>query len=371
MRIGFNLWPYTRGQHGGAEVYLTQVIHEMIAAGPQHHYVLFGERDVLEQFPQAAAVEKVPARILRRRPRALRILQEQTVLPIAVLRRRLDLLVSNYVVPIAAPTRHVVVVHDMLCRRYPETLERSKRWFWSMMLPLSISRATHVATVSEFSASEIRHFYPSAEPKVFVTVEGVRPSLERAGESGRPDWLGDDPFVVAVVTFGKHKNLDVLARAFAAIAAELARLRLVLVGAARTPDAVNNRDHLRALLTDLGVAPRITFANHVSDGALGYLYAHARCTVLPSLYEGFGLPVIEAQHFGCPVVCSDRGSLPEVAGEGATVFTAESAAALATALRATVADETERARLRVAGRRNVERFSWRRAALQMLAALAD
>jgi glycosyltransferase involved in cell wall biosynthesis len=369
MRIGFNLFPYSKGRHGGAEVYLTQIVHEMIAGAHKHQVVLIGEREVLDQFDDAPKVEKLCIPRIARRGRFLRIVAEQLIMPLIVARRRLACLVSNYVVPVASPCRNVVIVHDMLYRRFPDTMERSKRLFWSVMIPLTLWRSTVVATVSEFSASEIAHFHPATKRKLHVTVEGVRPSLANAGPAVRPEWLEGRPYLICVATFGRHKNLELLIDAFCRVGVEQEELDLVIVGAARTPDAMANRDELARSVTDRLSAGRIRFADHVSDEQLAYLYGNAEALVLPSLYEGFGLPVIEAQHFGCPVICSNRASLPEVAGDAALIFDPGKAGELDDKIVQLLSDDDLRQRLRASSRANVARYSWRRATAQLLRAI--
>ena len=112
MRIGFNLFPYAKGRHGGAEVYLTQVVRESLAANDDDRFVLIGEDDVLDQFDDDR-VEKVRIPSFVQRGRGVRIVSEQLVVPYLVRKHRIDCLVSNYVVPVASPCRNVVIVHDI------------------------------------------------------------------------------------------------------------------------------------------------------------------------------------------------------------------------------------------------------------------
>ena len=177
-----------------------------------------------------------------------------------------------------------------------------------------MKRSKCVVTVSEFSASEIVHFYPELKDKVRVTVEGVRPTLEE--QFNRPqDRPYEFPYVMTVATFGAHKNLGMVVQALAAIAADRPGLHWVVVGSARTPDARIERQALEEKAKMAGVRERLHFTGHIDDEQLAALYRHAEATVLPSLYEGFGLPVAEAQAFDCPLLVSDRAALPGTAGK--------------------------------------------------------
>ena len=188
------------------------------------------------------------------RSRLVRIAAEQLAMPVLAARHGLDCLISNYVVPVAAPCRNVVVIHDMLYRRFPETMEASKRAFWSMMIPLTIRRSASVVAVSHFSASEIAHFYPWSKDRLHVSVEGVRPSMAEQRVTTRPEWLDTSRYLVCVATFGKHKNLQLLFEAFGTFGNERDDVKLVIVGAARTPDAQQNKQALIEMARGRGVA---------------------------------------------------------------------------------------------------------------------
>jgi glycosyltransferase involved in cell wall biosynthesis len=172
--------------------------------------------------------------------------------------------------------------------------------------------------------------------------------------------LGDRPVVLSVSAKRPHKNLLRLLDALALLAGER-RPVLVLPGYPTWHER-----ELRERAASLGVAGDVRFLDWVRDEELEGLYATAGAFVFPSLYEGFGLPVLEAMRRGVPVACSDRSALPEVAGDAALLFDPERPAEIATAIERMLTDENQADRLREAGRRQAARFTWEATARETL-----
>jgi glycosyltransferase involved in cell wall biosynthesis len=166
--------------------------------------------------------------------------------------------------------------------------------------------------------------------------------------------LGQGPVILCVAQKRPYKRQDVLIRALADLPAET---QLVLPGA-----ATEFEDELRALARDLGVAERVKFPDWVSEADLEGLYRLASCFALPSELEGFGLPVLEAMARGLPVACSDRTSLPEVAGQAALLFDPDDQAAVTRSLAELIEDQALRTRLIAAGLERAADFTWARTA---------
>jgi alpha-1,3-rhamnosyl/mannosyltransferase len=217
-----------------------------------------------------------------------------------------------------------------------------------MMLPALARRARLVITVSEFSKHELVDVLGASPERIAVVPEGVgeqfHPGVERT-------WLAahyglSAPYVLVVGTVSERKNLAVLARAARALG-ELG-IELVVAG--------SDRGYLRASevpLRRLGYVP---------DDHLPALYAGARALAMPSLYEGFGLPCLEAMACGIPVVAAAAGALPETVGDAGLLVEAEDPEGFADALIAAASDEETRAKLVAAGRRRSAEFTWARSA---------
>ena len=311
--------------------------------------------------PQGTTVPAEIADAARvRESRATGQVFEQVVLP--WLTRR-DLLLSlGGPAPVLA-RRQVATLHDVSVFRHPETYSRGFRTWYRAMYRLLARRATRVLTVSDFSAGELQAVLGVAPSRVDVVPNGSdhvdRFSPQRPDLGGVEAALADGgPWVLCVGTFARHKNLVP-----ALDALEAAGLRSVVVGA---------RGGTR-VFADAGSArwSHATFAGRLSDDELAWLYRAATAFVFPSLYEGFGIPVVEAQRIGCPVVALRAGPMAEVAGDGAVLCDVDDPRQIVDAVREISADPARRTALVEAGQRNAARYTWDASANLLEKALAE
>jgi glycosyltransferase involved in cell wall biosynthesis len=216
-----------------------------------------------------------------------------------------------------------------------------------------------VIAVSGFTRSELLHFYPGLASRVTVVHEAGRP-LELPAETP-----ASQRYFLFVGTAEPRKNLPLLLEAFAGfLAAGDFPHRLVLAGAPGWGGV-----SIEGLCEELDIQAHVVSEGYVSESRLAELYAGAEALVLPSLYEGFGLPVVEAMSFGTPVIVSDRGALPEVAGEGGLLVEPDEPATICAALRAIAGDGGLRESLSQAAKRQSAQFNWTDAAAATLALL--
>jgi glycosyltransferase involved in cell wall biosynthesis len=362
MRIGLNLLYLIPGVVGGTETYAVSLIRALAARDARHEFTLFlnaESADLLAGLPGNFRRVVCGVRAVRR---ASRYAYEQAVLPARALAAGTDLLHSlGYVGPLAAPCPHVVTIHDLNFVGHAEAMPAGKRRVLRAFVEATARRARHVITVSDFSRRELeRHlgWAPAAE-RITVTHEAGRPSAapSRAAVADvRARYGIDGPYVVAFGSSSPHKNLPRLVQAFRD-------------GAARLPHALVLVGHLPADAA-LGAAAgsaRVIATGYVPDADVMPLLGGADLFAFPSLYEGFGLPLLDAQRCGVPVVCSDAGALPEIAGDGALRFDPRSVESIAHAIRRALADDGVRDRLRRAGLSNAARFTWDRTARETLA----
>ncbi len=261
---------------------------------------------------------------------------------------------TNYMVPPFRNAGAVVTVHDCSFARVPELCSPAVR----RMVPAlrrAVARGAWVHTPSRFTAAEAREVLDTE--RVVAVPHGVpRLALGAAPLSGL---VGDSPFMLALGTLEPRKNVRRLVEAFAEVGARHPRLQLLVAGA--DGPARPGVEEARAALPP-AVARRVQLAGYVDDRTRATLLTRAEVFAYPSLYEGFGFPVLEAMAAGTPVVAGRAGAIPEVAGDGALLVDPTDVAAMADAI-CRVLEDTELADGLVrAGRRQAAGYSWRRAA---------
>jgi glycosyltransferase involved in cell wall biosynthesis len=360
VHVGFNLIYLVPGETGGRETYARELAPRLAERGVR--LTCFVNREAFDDpgspWRELGTVVRVP---VSGRSRPQWAVGEQLLLPGLAARARIDLLHSpaNFT-PAWGPFARVVTLHDLLFLRHPEFMTAAMRLGTRSLVPLGASRSDRVITGSEAARAELQSFLRLAPGKVDVVPHGVAPPAvaatpapalrERLG-------LGERPFVLTVASRLPHKNLAAVADAAASLASG-ERPLFVLAGAALVDDELERRAQR------LGVEGDLRKLGFVDQADLEGLYAAAGCLLQPSLYEGFGLPVLEAMVRGLPVACSDIPPFREVAGEAAVLFDPHDPASMGHAVRRAAGNEE----LAAAGRRRAEQFTWARASEGTLAA---
>lgn len=260
----------------------------------------------------------------------------------------------NFVTP---PTRaaEVVTVHDLTFVHYPQ-LANEFTLSYPGLIRRALRRGAWVHTPSEFVRAEVVEHFGAPPERVVAVHPGVRPA--EGGDAARGRALaGGDRYVLAIGTVEPRKDLPTLVRAVDALAADDADLRLVLAGADGW-----GAEALTAAVAAATHGDRVVRLGRVGEADRADLLAGAAVLAFPSVYEGFGLPAVEAMAAGVPVVATRAGALPEVCGDGAELVPVGDADALAAALRRVLADEAHRAALVERGRRVAARYDWDRTA---------
>jgi glycosyltransferase involved in cell wall biosynthesis len=252
----------------------------------------------------------------------------------------------------------LVVMHDATPARFPRTFSRRFVAWYRFMYSVLAGRARHLVTVSEFSRRELAEVLGVDALRIAVATNGHEHATAEPGfvPSAELRTHTAEPYVLFVGNLTPSKNLLPVAAAFAA-----AGIPVIIVGAAHTA-----RVYVREAGLDI---PGVWLAGRMSDAELAWLLNGARALVFPSLYEGFGLPIVEAQALGCPVIASDRASIPEVAGAGALYFDPLQPLQAVDLLLGL--DSATRRRLVARGHENVDRFRWDDTASTILALVRD
>ena len=289
---------------------------------------------------------------------------ERWTLPLEIVARRPmpSLLHSlDHVAPAWGPWRSVVTLHDLAFLLYPETHTSASRAYYAATGE-SARRAERVVAVSQRTASDAVRLLGLDPARVRVVHEAAAPvfaprrpeELRPVAERFRLDL--DRPYVLFVGTLEPRKNVPLLLEAFGRLRQHV-DAQLLLVGARGWLDEPIFQAHARS-----GVGDAARFLGTLGEADLAVLYSHAGVFVLPSVYEGFGLPVLEAMACGAPVVCSNAGPLPEVAGDAAVLLPPRDPALWARVIREVLIDPSQAAILRQRGFARAKEFSWVRTA---------
>jgi len=363
VRIAANLLYLLPGYVGGTETYAVSLLSALARVDRENEYLLFVNQESAGFCARHGLPFEELICPLRASSRLQRYVWEQAMLPIQLRHHRVDIVHSlGYVSPVFAPCASVVTIHDLNTVALQDVLSWKKRIALSILVRESADRADRVLTVSEFSRSEIQRYLGTDPSKISVVYEGPRRNdrVPAGWDELEATYGLRKPYVAAFGSVSVHKNIPCLVDAFAAVSAQVLH-SLVIVGHTRPPAE-------RAIADARHRGVRVVTTGYVPDAHISPLLSHADLFVFPSLYEGFGLPALEAQQAGVPLLSSDAGSLPEVAGEGAYYFDPHSVEDLSQALRTCLQDRDLRERLRRKGAENVARFSWEQAAQQTLRA---
>jgi glycosyltransferase involved in cell wall biosynthesis len=370
MLIALNLLYLIPGVVGGTETYARSLITALARQDTDNEYTVYVSREAADlDITPGPNFHRVVCPVVAMK-RIARYSWEQIALPLQLFREKPALVHSlGYVSPLAARCPQIVSVHDVNYLGHQGRRTAIGRRAFRFFVEKTVKKADRVITISEFSKGEItRHMHVSPDKVKVIHLAGREASETQSSTNGMPDIVRSigRPYILAFSSLSAHKNIPRLISAFAKIAASVPHA-LVLVG--HLPEKTGVRAEIEAAGDD-----RIRFTGYLPDEDVEALMHNASVFAFPSLYEGFGMPIIDAQHAGVPLVCSSAGALPEVAGEGAIIFDPHSVDDMSNALSRALLDVDLRKSLVEKGYENARRFSWDRTAketLQVYAAVAS
>lgn len=362
--IGIDASRTTVARRTGTENYALNLIRALLAlwggmASRPHVRLYFRDRPAPDLFPPDEHVER---RIIPF-PRLwthLRLSWEMA-------RRPPDLLfVPAHVLPPLRPRRTLVTVHDLGYLHFPQAHRALDRLYLDLSTRWNARAAGHILADSQATKTDLIRACGTPAEKISVVYPGLDESLRRVDDptavKARYGIAAD--YILYLGTLQPRKNLARLVDAFALLSNP--DVQLVIAGRKGWL-----YDEIFARVQAHGLAERVVFTGYLPDADRPALLSGARLFAFPSLYEGFGFPVLEAMRCGVPVVCADTSSLPEIAGDAALLVDPLDTGALAAALARLLSDEPLRARLIARGYAQTECFSWDRAARQVMAIIEE
>jgi len=259
----------------------------------------------------------------------------------------------------------VTTILDVTPILYPQWFPSVMGWRVRRWIKRAAQRSACIITISQNTAQDLRQVLPALRTPVQPIYLGsfFEYDFEQDNRTVHLPCGNSDPYILSVGTLEPRKNLGVVLTAYQQLVRQMPDVpRLVIVGARGWM-----QENIRTSAEDLGIADRVMLTGFVSDAELKALYAQAMMLVYPSLYEGFGFPVLEAMSSGCPVITSNRSSLPEVAGEAGILVDPDNTQQLVAAMRLVLNDIGLAQKMRQLGQNRAELFSWQRCARETAA----
>ncbi len=360
MLIGIDASRAATARRTGTEAYSLYLIRALLSLSSGHRFRLF-----FNQPPPAGLVPAAPNVELSMIP--FPRLWTHLRLAAKLVQRPVDVLfVPSHVLPLAFPGRAAVTVHDLGYLHFPDAHPAFNRWYLDWSTRRNVRRASAVIADSEATRRDLVAHCRADPAKIVVAYPGRDETLQPVPPTAaalaavRQKYGIEGDYLLHIGTLQPRKNLIRLMDAYAQVRERHPALQLVLAG---QPGWLAG--HILARSRQVGAI----LPGFVADENKPALLSGAAAFVFPSLYEGFGFPVLEAMACGTPVICSDSSSLPEVAGDAAVLVDPQDTAGLAAAIERVLSDDLLRAGLVQRGLENVKRFSWESCAQQVLAAI--
>jgi len=344
----------------GNEVYITNLLSQYAELDTRSDFIAY--------ISKRSAVERVPDRFQKVVVSENPYIRLGIEIPNCLRRQRPDLLHVQYTAPLLCPVPVVATVHDVSYLEHPEYFTKFRTAQLRITVKRTVRSAARILTPSEFSRRCIVNAYGVDEEKITVVPNGVSPVFRPIQREAAAHWVESrynipGPFILTVGDLQPRKNQIGLIRAFEELLRAHPQLphRLVMVG----KETLHASDIRRAAATS-AIRNRVHFTGWAPDEDLRYFYGAAEVFVFPSLYEGFGIPIIEAMACARAVACSNTTAMPEVANAAALLFDPKSTAEITRAMRDLIMDSDLRRRMERRGAQHAAQFNWSRAAQKTL-----
>ena len=363
MGIRIGIFPAMLGRRaGGPETYEQQLLQALAAVDQRNEYHVW----LLDQKAADALSIDQPNFVPHLLWPSIRSISMAVSLPLALKRYQLSLLHATFAPPPICPVDLTLTMHGSVTFSHPNFYPPRVLARLNPLLRQGIRRARLTVCVSDFVKHELMERFGVPEERLLTVYHGVNAAFKpqpAAAERVRLDHGLDNPYVIYVGKLHANKNIVRLIEAFDRATKGREEIELVLVGR-----MFYGSDDIEQTIQQLGLAPRVHRLGHLPQTALPDLYSAAQCMVFPTLWEGFGLPIIEAMACGTPVIASDIACVPEITGGAALLVDPMSTEAIAGALSDLLSSPDKRADLRARGIARAADFTWERTARQTLQA---
>lgn len=356
--------------------YLINLLKVLLEIDKKNEHVLYGE-NLKEEILYSTgllrrpvktgllAMTSLPVPFYTRDDLIRKTLWEKFVFPNAVKKDKPDLVWSPYFsVSKIDGINHVMTIHDVIYRIFPQYIPNWRWKFYYNLAESAARKADQVITISQCSKNDIVKFLEIKEEKIKTIYLG-RPVLEKENQAGLNKYSIKNKYIFYIGGFDYRKNVVKLIDSYKIFCESNDNIDLVIAG--KLPKQPNPIAlDVEKKVKELGLQDKVRFIGYVADENLPELYKNAAVFVFPTLYEGFGLPVLEAMTYGCPVITSNNSSIIEITSEAALLVNPYNSEDIAKAIEKVLSDEKLRQAMIQKGIENAQRFSWEKCAIETL-----
>jgi len=365
MNIVINALTIT-SRHKGGKTYIVNLVNALVGIDKKNKYYIIVNKNGKTLFKNlnSAINFKVIVMPISGKNKKARLFFDHIILPLWAYLKSIDILLyPNNIGPLINIIPYVVVVHDLGCLNIYKTISRPRQLYYKLFFTHSLKKSSCIITVSRFTKNSILKNVKSKLPKILVVYEGVNPI------DFPPSNKSEFNYILFVGTLYQHKNISSLISAFSWLKNKYnIKHKLVIVGLDIDGKQVGI---LRRFAQKKGVVKDILFTGAVSDYRLKQYYLNADLFITPSLFEGFGLPILEAMGAGIPVIASNNTAMPEVVGDAGILVKPKDIKGMAEAMYKILSNSKFRIHLIKKGHKRVKRFSWEKTAQGVLKVLQE
>ncbi len=358
MKIGINIRYLERDVFTGIENYILNLVLNLNAVDKENEYVLFcGDKKKLPgEFLALNKNFRLHVSKFPTSSRVLRLIWDNVYLMYAILKERIDVFHAPFVAPMLKVCPTVLTVHDLAYLYFPDSYTYTYKLFLKVFLTRSIKIADKIIAVSNNTKSDVVKHFGVPESKIEVIYESAdvffKVDKSKVHEVREKYGINKD-FILGLGLISPRKNFSTLLKAFKKLLHKGVDVQLVIVGG---KGWLYNQ--VLKLVSDLNIGSKVVFTGYVPKEDLLYLYNCAKMFVYPSLYEGFGIPILEAMACGCPVIASNTSSIPEVCGDAAILVNPLDVDEICERMLTLLKDVSLRESLIERGLRQASKFSW-------------